>query len=96
MSALKKERGYVQVRTMIDYKKPVWSVTSKNVGSETGTDYIDCKNRRFHILEVTSHECRMAKCTPKESASYPFDEKDFKPITSVSSQVGNVYDLVCQ
>jgi len=96
MSALKKERGYVRVRTMINYKRPVWSVTSQKISSETGTDYIDCKTRRFMILEAASYECPMAKCRPKESASYPYDEKEFKPISSTSSQVGNVFDLVCQ
>ena len=96
MSALKKERGYVRVRTMINYKKPVWSVTPKRISSEAGTDYIDCRNRRFMIIEAASYECPMARCQPKEIASYPFDINEFKPISSTSSQVGNVYDLVCQ
>lgn len=96
MSALKKERGYVRVRTMVDYTKPIWSVNSKKILSETGTDYIDCKNRRFLMLEGTSYECRMAKCAAKEDAKYPFDESEFKPISTTSSQVGNVFQLVCQ
>ena len=96
MSALKKERGYVRVRTLVDYEKPVWSVTSENILSETGTDYIDCKKRRYLILETASFECRMAKCTPIESAAYPLDETEFKPISTMSSHVGNVFDLVCQ
>ena len=96
MSSLKKERGYIRVRTLIDYKKPVWSVTSKEIRSEAGTDYIDCKGKRFAILDAASYECRMAKCSPKESARYPFDETEFKPISTESSQIGNVYSLVCQ
>lgn len=94
MSALKKVRGYVRVRTMINYKTPIWSVTSKKIRSETGTNYIDCKNRRFMILESASYECPMASCQPKESSS--FDEKEFTPIPSASSQVGNAHDLVSQ
>ena len=96
MSALKKERGYVRVRTMINYKRSVWSVTSKRIFSETGTDYVDCKGRRFMILEAASYECPMASCQAKENSSYPFDEKEFKAISSMQSRVGNVYDLVCQ
>jgi hypothetical protein len=96
MSELKRERGYVRVRTMVDHKEPIWSVTSEKILSETGTDYIDCKKRQFLILEVAFYECSMARCTAQESATYPFDESGFNAIPTKSSKVRNVFDLVCQ
>ncbi len=95
-SESKRERGYVKVATLIDYKKPVWSYSSKRILSESGTDYIDCKSKRYFILSSLSFECHMAKCAPKNSAIYQFDEAGFLPITNMNSQIGNVFDLVCQ
>jgi hypothetical protein len=96
MSSLKKEHGYIRVHTLMDYSKPNWSVTSKKIWSETDTGYIDCKQKRFAVLEATSYECRMAKCASKEHYHFPVDAAEFNPIPANSSQVGNVYSLVCQ
>ena len=96
MDTLKKERGYIHVRTLVDYKKPVWSVTSKSVRSEIDAQYIDCSRKRFVVLETASYECHMAKCKPVDSYRYPFEESEFKPIRTESSHIGNIFSLVCQ
>lgn len=96
MESLKKERGYVRVRTLMDHKKPVWSVESKKILSSIDEQYIDCPRKRFAILATKVFECNMARCAAKESYKYPPSEAEFEPIKNDSSAAGNLHDLVCQ
>lgn len=96
MDALKKERGYVRTRTLVNHKTPEWSATSERILSSIDVQYVDCKQKRFALLASAEYECQMARCVPKENYSIPFNESAFSPITNDSSQAGNLYDLVCQ
>jgi hypothetical protein len=96
MNTLRKERGYVRVKTLVDHKKPVWSVTSKRIYSEVDEHYVDCNNRMTALLAAASYECRMAKCGPKETYSYVNEPLDFRPITTAESLGANLHELVCQ
>ncbi len=96
MDTLRKEHGYVRVRTLVDYKKPVWSVTSKKIFSEIDEQYIDCANRRSALLAAASFECGMARCRPKEDNKYDIKDLHFRSLARVESLDSNLFDLVCQ
>jgi len=86
----------VRVRTLVDYKKPVWSVTSKKIFSEIDEQYIDCTNRRSALLAAASFECKMARCRPKEEHKYDIKDLEFRSLAKVESLDSNLFDLVCQ
>jgi hypothetical protein len=96
MDTLRKERGYVRVRTLVDHKKPVRSVTSKQIFSELDEQYVDCKARKSALLKAAAYECRMAKCAPKENFSYGNEPLEFKPVPVNESLASNLFSLVCQ
>lgn len=103
MKSLRKERGYIRVRTLEDHKIPEWWANSEKILSSVTDQYIDCNNKRFAILSSEGYECHMARCIPKETFAVPFEKSEFKKITNIglevgeiSSEVGGLYALVCQ
>jgi hypothetical protein len=103
MKSLKKDGNYIRVQTLADHKNPEWWSNSEKIFSSITEQYIDCKRKRFALLSSAGFECHMARCASKETFSIPFSESEFKPVTSVgskvgelSSEIGNLYALMCQ